>query len=95
MLAEEDVQIVDIFGFIALVTSFIGLVPQIYKTFQTKSAKDISFLMLYNYLICSFSWIIYGLYTASGFVVYSNVVGLITSLISIMQKKYYDAKYSY
>lgn len=85
-------QLVNVFGSIALITSFIGLVPQIYKTFKTKSARDISFLMLYNYLICSFSWIIYGLYTDSGFVIYSNVVGLITSIISIIQKRYYDAK---
>lgn len=84
-------EIANIFGFIALITSFIGLAPQIYKTFKTKSARDISFLMLYNYLICSVSWIIYGYQTNSEFVIYSNIVGSITSIISIMQKKHYDA----
>ena len=84
-------ELVNIFGSIALVTSFIGFIPQIYKTFKTKSAQDISFIMLYNFLICSLSWIIYGIYTDSDFVVYSNIVCLITSAISIAQKKYYDA----
>ena len=81
----------NIFGFIATVTTIIGLLPQVYKTYKTKSAKDISNVMLYNYLICSISWITYGILTDSSFVVYSNVVGLITSLVMIFQKRYYDA----
>ncbi|MDO4975500.1 MAG: SemiSWEET family transporter [Alphaproteobacteria bacterium] len=78
------------FGTIALVTSIIGLLPQIYKSFKTKSTNDISMIMLLNYLICSISWIIYGTYTKSDFVIWSNIIGLITSLIAIFQKRYYD-----
>ena len=84
-------NIVNIFGFIATITSFVGFIPQIYKTYKTKSAQDISAIMLYNFLACSIAWIVYGLHTAADFVVYSNVVGLITILISIFQKRYYDA----
>ncbi len=83
----------NIFGFIATITTIIGLLPQVYKTYKTKSAKDISNIMLYNYLICSISWIIYGLLSSSSFVVYSNIIGLITSLIMILQKRHYDAEY--
>jgi len=89
MLAEEDVNLVDLFGLIALITSFVGLTPQIYKTYKTKSAEDISYLMLYNYLICSIAWIAYGVFTEADFVLYSNIVGTITSLISILQKRIY------
>jgi MtN3 and saliva related transmembrane protein len=85
------VSLVYIFGLIATITSFIGLMPQIYKTYKTKSAQDLSMLMLVNYLICSSAWIGYGLYTSSEFVVYSNIVCLISSMISIFQKRYYDA----
>ncbi|MEI6187158.1 MAG: SemiSWEET family transporter [Alphaproteobacteria bacterium] len=84
-------NIVDLFGIIATITSFVGFIPQIYKTYKTKSAHDISKVMLYNFLGCSISWIVYGLYTGADFVIYSNVVGLITILISIFQKRYYDA----
>ncbi|MDR1391143.1 MAG: hypothetical protein LBI95_02105 [Holosporales bacterium] len=79
-----------VFGGIAFATSVIGLVPQIYKSFKTKSTGDISMIMLWNYFVCSASWIIYGLMVNSSFVIWSNVVGLITSLISILQKRYYD-----
>lgn len=82
----------ELFGFIALFTSLIGLLPQIYKAYITKSTNDISMFMLINYCICSISWIIYGLYQCSRFVIASNIVGLVISLISIIQKRYYDGK---
>lgn len=85
-------SIVVLSGTIALVTSFIGLFPQIYKSFKTKSTHDISFIMLLNYLICSIAWIIYGMNTESLYVLASNVVGLVSSLILMMQKRYYDAR---
>lgn len=65
--------------------------PQIHKTYKIKSANDVSMAMLCNYMICSIAWIGYGAYTKAGFVVFSNVVGLITSIISVLQKRYYDA----
>ncbi len=84
-------DVITLAGLVATITSFIGLTPQVYKTYHTKSARDVSMLMLCNYLICSAAWIIYGVYTSSGFVVYSNIVGFIISVISILQKRYYDA----
>jgi len=84
------VNLVDFFGYIAMITSIIGLAPQIYKTYKSKSSKDISMSMLFNYFTCSLAWIGYGTLTGSTFVVYSNVLGLLTSIISIVQKRYYD-----
>ncbi len=79
-----------IFGIIALVTSFIGLLPQSYKAFKTQSTRDISMLMLLNFLLCSFAWIIYGFKIHAGFVIASNIVGLASSLLLIVQKSWYD-----
>ena len=86
------INIEKIFGFIALFTSLIGLLPQTYKAYVTKSTKDLSMLMLINYLVCSISWIIYGYYQSSNFVIASNIAGLIISIISIIQKLYYDKR---
>ena len=80
----------DVFGCVALVTSCIGLAPQIYKSAKTKSTLDLSMFMLVNCLICSISWIIYGLYQGATFVIWSNVVCFITSTVSIFQKNFYD-----
>lgn len=84
-------SLVNIFGVVASITSIIGLMPQIYKTYKTKSAEDVSMLMLVNFLICSMAWIGYGVLTDAYFVVFSNIVGLITSVVSILQKRHYDA----
>jgi MtN3 and saliva related transmembrane protein len=80
------------FGTIALITSLIGLLPQAYKAYRTKSTHDLSMLMLINYLVCSIAWIVYGCYQGSAFVIWSNIAGLIISFISIFQKIYYDRK---
>lgn len=79
-----------IFGFVALITSFIGLLPQSYKAYKTRSTQDISMFMLMNYLFCCTAWIIHGICIQSGFVVASNVVGLVCCLALIGQKRYYD-----
>lgn len=81
----------EILGLLALATSIIGLLPQVYKTYTIKSAHGLSMIMLINYLICSVSWIGYGLYQGSLFVVLSNVAGFIISVTLIAQKYYYDA----
>lgn len=80
------------FGYIALITSLIGLLPQVYKAYMTKSTEDISMAMLVNYAICSIAWIVHGLMNGSSFVVWSNIAGLIISIISVVQKLCYDAQ---
>lgn len=82
-------MLANIFGTISTITSIIGLIPQIYKSALTKSTSDISMTMLINYLICSASWIGYGILTNTSFVVISNIIGTITSIIAIIQKKIY------
>lgn len=79
-------------GIIAFTTSFIGLLPQIVKSLKTRSTQDLSMMMLINYLICSIAWIIYGSSTNSFFVISSNVVGLIVSILLILLKRHYDAR---
>lgn len=79
-----------ILGICALSTTVIGLLPQVYKTYQTKSTKDLSSIMLANYLISSVLWIGYGMSVSDNTVIIANVVCGLTSIISIIQKIYYD-----
>lgn len=80
------------FGYLAFITSLIGLLPQVYKAYMTKSTTDISFIMLWNYIVCSLAWIMHSWYTQSFVVLFSNIAGLSISLISLLQKCYYDAR---
>ncbi|WP_083495757.1 SemiSWEET family transporter [Wolbachia endosymbiont of Trichogramma pretiosum] len=76
------------FGFIAFITSLIGLFPQLYRSYITKLTRDVLMLMLVNCLICSSSWIIYGICQGLTFVILINIAGLVISIISIVQKCY-------
>lgn len=83
----------EIFGYIALITAIIGLMPQVIKSYKTHSTDDISMVMLINYFVGSFAWIVHGLSVNDNFVVWSNVLGGTVSVISIIQKLKYDNKY--
>ena len=80
------------FGTAGFITAVIGLTPQVYKAFKTKSTKDIAMVMLINYFLGSVCWTVYGIYTCSKFVIWSNIAVLITSSITIVQKIYYDKR---
>lgn len=83
----------EIFGYVALITAIIGLMPQVIKSYKTHSTDDISMVMLINYFVGSFAWIVHGLSVNDNFVVWSNVLGGTVSIISIIQKLKYDDKY--
>lgn len=83
----------EIFGYVALVTAIIGLMPQVIKSYKTHSTDDISMVMLINYFVGSFAWIVHGLSVNDSFVVWSNVLGGTVSVISIIQKLKYDNSY--
>jgi MtN3 and saliva related transmembrane protein len=91
---EKNMSLAFLSGSIAFITSFIGLLPQIFKAIRTKSTQDISMWMLINYTVCSLAWIMYGWSTDSFFVLSSNVVGFIISLMLILLKRHYDARYN-
>lgn len=80
----------DATGLIASITGIIGFIPQIHKAYKTKSMADVSMALLINYLVCCVSWAIYGALDNSFFVLWSNVLGSIVSIVTVMQKIYYD-----
>jgi MtN3 and saliva related transmembrane protein len=84
--------LVNFFGIIAFITSMIGVLPQIYKCYKTKSSKDISMIMMINFFICSSAWLGYGILSGAGYVILSNVFGVFVTGIAIYQKIHYDKK---
>lgn len=68
---------------IASTTSIVSFIPQIVKTYRTKSAKDLSLLMLINFLICSLSWIAYGYLTGMWTVWVTNLIMTVFTAVLI------------
>ena len=85
-------MLLTIVGFVAIFTSILSLPPQIYRTYTSKSADDLSFFMLINFLICSMSWVVYGVLTHAFSVWMTNIVMTIFSLLMLVLKMKYSGK---
>jgi MtN3 and saliva related transmembrane protein len=83
-------NIINISGFLGSVCSAIALMPQIYKVYKLKSAEALSFLMLFNYLLSSICWMIYGISIYSNFIIFSNIISFLCIVTLIIQKKHYE-----
>lgn len=76
-------------GFLAGTLTTIAFVPQLTKTWRTKSAGDISFLMLLTFCTGVFLWIVYGLLFHSVPVLITNVVTFILAAAILALKLKY------
>lgn len=77
---------------VASATSILSFIPQIFQTYRTRSAKDLSMLMLLNFLICSVSWIGYGVLTHAWTVWITNTIMTVFILILIILKVQFTPK---
>ncbi|WP_223269851.1 SemiSWEET transporter [Nostoc sp. 'Peltigera membranacea cyanobiont' 213] len=60
--------------------------PQMFKTWQTKSAKDVSLVTLITFIIGVFLWLIYGIYLQALPIILANSVTLFFNLIILWLK---------
>ncbi|MDR1523079.1 MAG: hypothetical protein LBS29_03930 [Endomicrobium sp.] len=84
--------LLDILGFTAGFFSMIIFVPQIYKTWKNKSARDVS---IQTFIICTISnilWVIYGIFLKEPAIYVTNIVMCSLALTQISLKIKYDFK---
>jgi MtN3 and saliva related transmembrane protein len=70
-----------VLGLIAGGLTTIAFVPQMIQTWQTRSAKDVSFVMLITFISGIFLWLIYGILRRDIAIVAANGVTLIFNLV--------------
>lgn len=78
--------VINIMSFLAIVTTVVSFAPQAIKVYRTRSAKDICLITMFNSLLCSISWIIYGVLIGNPIVWSPNIVLLISSAYIIYFK---------
>ena len=83
---------IDLFGFSAALLTTIAFLPQLYKTWNTKSADDVSLLMLVLFIIGLFCWIIYGLKIHSIPILVANIITFIFNFSILILKISYSKK---
>ncbi|HYE37423.1 SemiSWEET transporter [Methylocaldum sp.] len=79
----------DLIGLAAGTLTTVSFVPQVIKTWKSRSAKDISFGMFLLFSLGVVLWLIYGLALHSAPIILSNLVTLVLSLSIILMKLVY------
>ena len=77
---------IDLFGFFAALLTTIAFLPQLYKTWKTKSADDVSLIMLILFITGLIFWIIYGLKIHSIPILVANIVTFIFNFSILILK---------
>jgi MtN3 and saliva related transmembrane protein len=76
-------------GLIAGVLTTIAYLPQLIKTWQTKSAHDLSWSMLTVLCTGIILWLVYGFYIQNIPIIAANIVTFVfTSMILVLKIKY-------
>lgn len=77
---------IQILGLVAGTITSITFLPQVIKIWKTKSAHDISLLMLLLLMLGVILWLIYGLIVMDAAIIYTNSMVLTMSLIMLFFK---------
>ncbi len=81
---------IDLFGFSAALLTTIAFLPQLYKTWKTKSADDVSLIMLILFITGLICWIIYGININSIPILIANIITFVFNFLILILKVTYS-----
>lgn len=87
-------SLVDIVSVIAVSFTSIACVPQIFKVWMTRSAKDISYLWIAIYSTGCCFWLTYGYLSNNHVIMTADTIVLSVQMILLNSKLYIDGKYA-
>ena len=77
---------ISVLGLAAEFFIFVSQVPQIYKSFKTKSTDDLSTLTIVCVLLGLAMWLLYGLYKPDNIIVIANACSLVMFAVVLYAK---------
>ena len=80
---------IQILGLVAGTITSITFLPQVIKIWKTKSAKDLSLLMLLLLMLGVILWLAYGLLVMDAAIIYTNSMVLAMSMVMLFFKMRY------
>jgi len=81
-----NTQFIDFLGLIAGTLTTIAFFPQLLKVWKSKSAKDVSLVMMITFCIGIFLWIAYGVAIGAMPIIVTNAVTLALALLILILK---------
>jgi MtN3 and saliva related transmembrane protein len=82
-------QAIDLLGLTAGTLTTCAFIPQVLRTWRTRSTRDISLVMFFLFSLGVLLWIIYGFAIASTPVIVANGVTLVLALAILVMKLYF------
>ena len=79
-----------ILGYMAGALTTIAFIPQVIRTWKTKSTKDISLGMFVTFCLGVFLWLVYGIILNSLPVIIANSMVLLLSMVILILKLKYN-----
>jgi MtN3 and saliva related transmembrane protein len=73
----------ELIGSTAAVLTMFGFVPQILKIYRTKSVEDVSLVMLLQFCLGMFLWLLYGWHIQDNILIVANSVSVLSLIATI------------
>ena len=83
------IDIYEIVGLLAGIATTSAFVPQVYKTWKSKSAESLSLTMYIIFFIGIMLWLVYGFHLKSPAIIITNLVTACLALLLILFKLRY------
>lgn len=83
---------IEVLGYSAGILTLFNMLPQVIKTYKSKSAKDISFLMVISYALSMLLWVAYAYFINSMPIIITNGIAFIMSFIQLSLMIKYNKK---
>lgn len=77
-------------GFVAGTLTTIAFLPQLQRTWKTKSADDMSLAMLLTFTMGVFLWLLYGVYLTAWPIIVTNAITFFLTLAILVLKIRYQ-----
>ena len=87
---SEVARMTDSVGYLAAILTTLAFVPQVVKTWRSKSAGDLSLGTLAVFTIGVFLWLVYGFRTRATPVIAANAVTFVLSGVLVALKLRYQ-----
>ena len=82
----------ELFGFAAATLSTIAFLPQVLKTWKTRSARDVSYALLLTFSTGCLCWVIYGYQVDAKPVMIANALTLTLNLAILAMKFTFESE---
>lgn len=76
----------DTLGYVAAIFATGSFLPQVVKTWRTRSAEDLSWLMLGTHIFGLSLWLAYGFALRAAPIIVANAVGVLLDIVLIVLK---------